>query len=176
MYFSSVRLHSPIGVNQAVQPSGKGGVQVSINPVKRSGKQFYLSTISPFEKRGVVCAFCFGKVLIPGTPIRKGWGWLGAFGVSKIEWMRPHPTPNNSFAPFWQIGNKPLPKASPLLQKIKLKQCIYRNKTVHTLNKTWVGNSTWSLEFEGWEWKISVEIWWGSLGISPVSGSTRSVE
>jgi len=43
-----------------------------MNPVKRSGKQLSLSTTYPIEKRGVVCAFCFGKVLIPGTPTRKG--------------------------------------------------------------------------------------------------------
>ena len=63
--------------------------------------------------------FCCLAVLIPGTPTRKGWGWVGAFGVSKTEWSRPHPTPNNSFAPFWQMGKKPLPNARPLLQRQK---------------------------------------------------------
>ena len=63
--------------------------------------------------------FCCLAILIPGTPTRKGWGWVGAFGVSKTEWSRPHPTPNNSFAPFWQMGKKPLPNATPLLQRQK---------------------------------------------------------
>ena len=80
---------------------------------------FYLSTMSPLDIRGEVCGFWFLAVLIPGTPTRKGWGWVGAFGVSKTEWSRPHPTPNNSFAPFWQMGNKPLPNARPLLQRQK---------------------------------------------------------
>ena len=79
----------------------------------------YLSTMSPLDIRGEVCGFWFLAVLIPGTPTRKGWGWVGAFGVSKTEWSRPHPTPNNSFAPFWQMGNKPLPNARPLLQRQK---------------------------------------------------------
>ena len=124
VHFISVWLHPPICLNKAVQPSGggkQGGglIYTHFKHFHVKVSTFYLSTMSPLDIRGEVCGFWFLAVLIPGTPTRKGWGWVGAFGVSKTEWSRPHPTPNNSFAPFWQMGNKPLPNARPLLQRQK---------------------------------------------------------
>ena len=96
VHFISVWLHPPICLNKAVQPSGGGkqGGGVSYTHILntfmwRPVSTFYLSTMSPLDIRGEVCGFWFLAVLIPGTPTRKG----RAFGVSKTEWSKPHPTP-----------------------------------------------------------------------------------
>ena len=122
VHFISVRLHSPINIirpcNHLVVERGDE-LCTHFKHFNAKVSTFYLSTMSSLHIRGEVCAFWFFAVLIPDTPTRKGWGWVGALGVSKIEWMRPNPTPNKSFAPFWQMGNNPLPNARPLLQNHK---------------------------------------------------------
>ena len=124
----------------------------------------YLCTICPLHIRGEVCGFWFLAVLIPGTPTRNAWGCVGAFGVSKTEWMRPKPTPNSSFAPLWQMGNSPLPNARPFLQDHKHTQerrCFgatvsYCNILVWfqgCLNGTWNWEQKW---YEQWHTQLGI--------------------
>ena len=116
----------------------------------------YLCTISPLHIRGEVCGFWFLAVLIPGTPTRNAWGCVGAFGVSKTEWMRPKPTPNNSFVPFWQMGNSSLPNARPLLQDNK-----------HTQERWW---------FQATVSYCNILLWLQSFITSDMSNDTRKWE
>ena len=164
VHFISVRLHSPICLNQAVQPSvpekkrnggGRGVIHI-FQVLFWDVCTLYLCTISPLHIRGEVCGFWFLAVLIPGTPTRNAWGCVGAFGVSKTEWMRPKPTPNSSFAPFWQMGNSPLPNARPLLQDNK-----------HTQERRW---------FRATVSYCNILLWLQSFITSDMSNDTRKWE
>jgi len=162
VHFISVRLHSPIFLNKAVQPSGAGrrergewGIH-TFQVLFWEVSTFYLCTISPLHIRGEVCGFWFLAVLIPGTPTRNAWGCIGAFDVSKTEWMRPKPTPNNSFAPFWEMGNSPLPNARPLLQDNK-----------HTQERRWF----WATVSY-----CNIVLWLQSFMTSDMSNDTRKWE